>query len=230
MIISGLPPGIALNDPRPIAAEAPYTFELPHEIELAALKPGDGVKAIFRQTEGDTQYSAERMWVLIDRIEEGVVHGTLDNDPSDMPLIEAGMPVSIPLTHVISCAFHADNPRPEIPDRRNYWDRCMVDACVVQDRSHADYLYREKPDLTREGDEYPDSGWRIRGTDTAIEEDRRLEKSPMYIALGKVLNKDDRWLHLIDEKPGVAFQWDEEAQDYARFDRPELLEDGEAQD
>lgn len=184
MIISGLPPGIALNDPRPIAAEAPYTFELPHEIELAALKPGDEVKAIFRQTEGYTKYSAERMWVLIERIEEAVVHGTLDNDPSDMPLIEAGMPVSIPLSHVISCTFHADNPRPEVPDRRDYWDRCMVDACVVQGRSHADYLYREKPDLTREGDKYEDSGWRIRGTNEAIADDEERGESPLYIALG----------------------------------------------
>lgn len=44
-----------------------------------------------------------------------------------------------------------------------------------------------------------------------------------YISLGKLLNKDDRWLHLIDAEPGVAFQWDEDTQDYIRFERPDLL-------
>lgn len=225
MIISGLPPGIALNDPRPIAAEAPYTFELPHEIELAALKPGDGVKAIFRQTEGYTKYSAERMWVMIERIEEGVVHGTLDNEPHDMPLIQAGMPVAVPLTHVISCGFNNEN-RPEVPERRDYLERCFVDICVVEGRSHVDYLYREPPDMTREGDKYPDSGWRMRGAPDVVDRDEEREDRFQYIAIGKVLNADDRWLHLIDEEPGVAFQWDAQTQEYIRIERPDLLEPG----
>lgn len=224
MSLGGLPPGIALRDPRPIAAEAPYTFFMPHPEELGALRPGDGVKAIFTQTEGETKYDAERMWVLIERIEDGVVYGTLDNDPSDMSLIEAGNPVAIPLTHVISTAFHKDNPRPETPDRREYWERCFVDACVVEGRSHVDYLYRETPDMTREGDEYEDSGWRLRGSEAEVEADQANDAPPRYIALGAVLNCEDRWIHLIDEDPGVAFQWDGESQDYIRFDRPDLAE------
>ncbi len=208
MNTGGLPPGIALNDPRPIAAEAPYTFFMPHPDELAALKPGDGVKAIFRQTEGETKYDAERMWTLIERIEAGVVSGTLDSDPADMPLIEAGMPVAIPLTHVISTAFHKDNPRPETPQRREYWERCFVDACVVEGRSHIDYLYREDPDMTQEGDEFPDSGWRIRGTQEAIDADSSNGDRPRYIALGAVLNVDDSWIDLIDTEPGHHFAWD----------------------
>lgn len=219
----GLPPGIALRDPRPVAADAPYTFELPHELEIQALKPGDGVQAIFTQTEGETKYDAERMWVLIERIEKGVAYGTLDSDPADMPLIEAGMPVAVPLTHAISTAFHKDNPRPETPPRREFWDRCFVDACVIDGRSHVDYLYRELPDMTREGDEYPDSGWRLRGIEEEVAADEKSGKGPQYIALGAVLNRDDRWLPLIDEEPGVAFQWDSEDQEYIRFDRPDLL-------
>lgn len=218
MSSQGLPPGIALNDPRPIAAGAPYTFFMPHDIELAALKPGDGVKAILRQTEGETKYDAERMWVLIERIEDGVVFGTLDSDPADMPLIEAGMPVAIPLTHVISTAFHTSNPRPETPPRREYWERCFVDACVVEGRCHADYIYREEPDMTREDDEYEDSGWRIRGTSEAIADDEQRGEGPMYIAIGKVLNADDRWLPLIDREYGAAFQWDADVQDYVELE------------
>ncbi len=219
-----MPPGIELDDPRPIAAEAPYTFELPHEAEIAALKPGDGVKAIFRELDGESRYGAERMWVLIERIEDGIAYGTLDNDPLEMTAIEAGMPVAIPLSHVISCAFSKDNPRPETPERREYWDRCFVDTCVVEGRSHVDYLYREPPDMTQEGDKFPDSGWRLRGVDAEVAADEGRKDAFQYIALGSVLNRDDRWVHLIDEKPGVAFQWDAEAQDYIRFERPDLLE------
>lgn len=220
----GLPPGIALKDPRPIAAEAPYTFFLPHQVELEALKPGDGVKAIFHQTEGETKYDAERMWVLIERVDDDTAYGTLDSDPVDMPLIEAGMPLAIPLSHVIATAFHTSNPRPEAPPRREYWERCFVDDCVVDGRSHVDYLYRETPDMTGEGDEYPDSGWRLRGTPELVEQDDNREAPFKYVAIGKVLNQDDRWLHLIDEQPGVAFQWDPNEQDYIRFERPDLLE------
>lgn len=196
---------------------------MPFAVELKALRPGDGVQAIFRQTEGETKYDAERMWVLIERIEDEVVYGTLDNDPHDMPLIEAGMPVAIPLTHVISTAFSKTNPRPEAPERREYWDRCMVDSCVLEGRSHVDYLYRETPDLTREGDKYTDSGWRFRGTPEAVEADDEREDKFHYIAIGKVLNQDDRWIHLINEEPGVAFQWDEDEQDYIKFERPDLV-------
>lgn len=196
---------------------------MPFAVELKALRPGDGVQAIFRQTEGETKYDAERMWVLIERIEDEVVFGTLDNDPHDMPLIEAGMPVAIPLTHVISTAFSKTNPRPEAPERREYWDRCMVDSCVLEGRSHVDYLYRETPDLTRDDDKYPDSGWRFRGTPEAVEADDEREDKFHYIAIGKVLNQDDRWIHLINEEPGVAFQWDEDEQDYIKFERPDLV-------
>ncbi|WP_128892584.1 DUF2185 domain-containing protein [Erythrobacter sp. HKB08] len=205
-----LPPGIALDDPRPIAAESPYTFFMPHPDELAALKPKDGIKAIFRQVDGETKYGAERMWVLIEDIVDGDVIGTLDNEPADMPLMKLGDRVRIPLTHAISTAFHKDNPRPDVPEPREYWERCFVDDCVLQGRSHVDYLYCEEPDMTREGDTYPDSGWRIRGTQEAIDADEANGNKPHYIAIGKVLNVDDRWLHLIDCGPDHHFSWDAE--------------------
>lgn len=213
-----LPPGIELEDPRPIAAANPYTFFMPHPDELAALKPKDGIQAIFRQPEGATKFSAERMWVLIETIDDGDVIGTLDNEPAGMDKIRLGDPVRVPLSHAISTAFCDDNPRPETPERREYWSRCLVDACVVEGRCHADYLYREEPEELRGGDNYPDSGWRIRGTDEAIADDKERDEAPVFIALGKVLNADDRWIHLIDREVGVAFQWDAEAQDYIELE------------
>jgi hypothetical protein len=213
-----LPQGVTLNDPRPIAASAPYTFEMPHPDEILALEPGDGVQAIFREVAGGRHYDAERMWVTVETIENGIVVGKLDNEPYDMPLLKLGDPVRIPLTHVISCTYAQGKSAPTVPAKRTYWERCFVDACVVESRSHADYLYREHPDMTSDDDEYPDSGWRIRGTDDAIAEDERLGQSPMYIALGKVLNADDRWIHLIDRPIGRAFQWDAERDDYIELE------------
>lgn len=213
-----LPPGIALEDPRPIAAAAPYTYEMPALEEIAALEPGDAVQAVFSETGGGRKYSAERMWVEVEQIADGFVAGYLDNDPFDMPSIKHRDPVRIPLTHVISCSFRNGRPKPVVPERRTYWERCFVDACVVEGRCHADYLYREEPYMTPEGDKYPESGWRIRGTSEAIEEDERLGAKAMYIALGKVLNADDRWLHLIDREIGCAFQWDAEREDYIELE------------
>lgn len=213
-----LPAGISIDDPRPIAAANPYTFWMPHPDELAALKRKDGIKAIFHQTLGDPKYSSERMWVLIEDITDGIVTGTLDNEPAGMDLINLGDRVSIPLTHAISTAFHKDNPSPEVPPHCEYWERCFVDDCVLEGRSQVDYLYREEPDMTREGDKYPDSGWRIRGTEQAVVEDKANNAKARYIALGKVLNADDRWLYLIDREPGCAFQWYAEESRFVELD------------
>lgn len=61
--------------------------------------------------------------------------------------------------------------------------------------------------MTREGDCYPDSAWHIRAAPAAIEAD---QSAPEYIALGKGLNSDDRWLHLFDVPVGLAFQRSED--------------------
>ncbi|MFN2100709.1 DUF2185 domain-containing protein [Altererythrobacter sp. MF3-039] len=172
------------------------------------------MKAIFRQDEGDIEFHAERMWVEVERVEDTVAIGRLVNEPHSLTDIEIEDPVTIPVSHVIAIQF-ADGKAPPCPDdRREYWERCLVDACVVEGRCHADYLYREEPDMTREDDTYPDSGWRIRGTSEAIEDDQSRGEDPLYIAIGKVLNADDRWIHLIDSEAGTGFQWDSQAQDY----------------
>jgi hypothetical protein len=209
-----LPEGIVLNDPRPIAAEAPYSFYLPLPQELAALEQGDMVQAIFREIAGGRKYDAERMWVEVEAVADGFVSGKLVNTPFDMPSLKLDDWMRIPLTHVITVKFQEGKPLLDMAGPRSYWDRCFVDACVVEGRCHVDYFYREEPDMTKDGDKDPDSGWRIRGTDDAIAEDERLGEKPMYIALGKVLNQDDRWIHLIDSPVGSAFKWDADKGDY----------------
>lgn len=54
-------------------------------------------------------------------------------------------------------------------------------------------------------DTYPDSGWRIRADWRGLTDDQHEARDAEYIALGKVLNVDDSWLHLIDAPTGARF-------------------------
>lgn len=196
-----------IDDPRPIAEASPYTYYLPSENELLALQPGDQVKLIFRPEPPGEKWDAERMWVTITAVRGEMLDGVLDNTPFDMPQIRCGAVVHFRQSDVIDRIWnHARTVQPPpAPKRREYWDRCMVDACVIGGESPVDYLYREDPDLAETDDTFPDSGWRIRGTDDGIAEDGRCDRPPAYVALGVVLNRDDRWLHLIDSPIGARF-------------------------
>ena len=59
--------------------------------------------------------------------------------------------------------------------------------------------------MTRESDKYPDSGWRIRGNVDQMTDEQYENGTASYIALGKVLNEDDSWLHLIESSVGTTY-------------------------
>ena len=208
-----------IEDPRPIAANAPYTYFVPSEHVISEVQPGDLVKAIFRPIPGNREWDAERMWITVLSVDSEELTGSLDNEPLDFPQLRHRATVRVPRTHVIDVMWGDGHIGPEQPSYREYWERCLVDACVVDGRSHVDYLYRETPDMGSDGDKYPDSGWRIRGTEGAIAEDERLEKTAEYIALGAVLNRNDSWLSLIDEATGNAFQWNDDLQGFVKTSR-----------
>ena len=69
-----------IDDPRPIAEDAPYTYYLPSENELLALGPGDMAQIVFRSIPPGREWSAERMWVLITATDGEQLTGTLEND------------------------------------------------------------------------------------------------------------------------------------------------------
>ena len=199
-----------IEDPRPIVSEAPYTFFLPSENELLALAPGDLTKIMIRSIPESLEWDAERMWVIITVTNGDMLEGTLDNEPCDIPQLKPGAKIRFRRSDVIDLQW-ADNREvtpPSQPDRRQFWDRCLVDNCVLEGRSRVDYLYRDEPDMTGPDDLYPDSGWRIRGEPDAINDDEANDRSPEYIALGKVLNVDDSWIPLIDASVGSYFQRD----------------------
>ncbi|WP_395611985.1 DUF2185 domain-containing protein [Allosphingosinicella sp.] len=206
-----------LDDPRPIAAEAPYTFFLPSPQELSALAPGDLVKLIFRPLQlGDT-WDSERMWVMIDAIHDDQMVGRLDNQPDEIPALQLGDIVEFERFQVIAVwwSMDRDEAPPNAPARRHYLERCLVDRCVIDDGIPVHFLDRDEPRATAE-DAYPDSGWAIRGDYRGLSDAELDAREFCFVSLGLVLNRDDSWLHLIDEPIGSAFIRDWESGRFVR--------------
>ncbi|MBM7044389.1 MULTISPECIES: DUF2185 domain-containing protein [Rhizobium] len=139
--------------------------------------------------------------------------GTVDNDPCDIPQLKVGAEIAFERHHVVAVDFLRETPIIE-PEkfRREFWERCLVDRNVIEKRSLVQYLYREEPDLTGENDQFPDSGWRIRGDDVSIEDSDT--DTAAYAALGVVLNAYDSWLHLINAPSGSAFARDPDSNSF----------------
>ncbi|PKP80102.1 MAG: DUF2185 domain-containing protein [Alphaproteobacteria bacterium HGW-Alphaproteobacteria-18] len=196
-----------LDDPRPIAIDSPYTFYLPDSDRLQAIEPGDSVKIIVRSIPAGLKYDAERLWLEVLDISEDGISGKLDSVPLDIPQLQYGDVIRCKRWHVIDYIWKdksKENRFPNVPSKQR-WDRCLVDCQVVDGTARVGYLYREEPDMTRDGDGYPDSGWRIRADVELLSDEEYETPNATYIAIGKVLNKDDSWLHLIDAPVGTAY-------------------------
>jgi hypothetical protein len=194
-------------DPRPIAASARYTYFLPSAARLGAVGNGDLVKVTMRAVPPSDKWDAERMWIKVRSAEPDWLEGTLDSQPDDMPKLSKGASIRVPRTHVIDVLFENADKEKAVPiePRREFWERCWVDQAVLDGDLPIQYVYREEPEPMQDGDKYPDSGWRIRGDMRGVSEEKLAERKIAYVALGAVLNKDDSWVHLIDEPTGVAY-------------------------
>lgn len=109
--------------------------------------------------------------------------------------------------HVIDYQWKDKDKEHQFPKVKSIqqWDRCLVDSCILERGIPVSFLYKEEPDMAGEDDKYPDSGWRIRGDTELMTDDEYDNDQPTYIALGKVLNVDDSWVHLINEPIGSRF-------------------------
>jgi hypothetical protein len=204
-----------LCDPRPIAAGAPYTFFLPSQAELEALAPPDLVKLLFDYPHETEKWAAERMWVKLEKVDGEHLHGTLQNVPDEptSPL-SLGDAVTFRHHHILAIQWEHPDTAPPPASYREYWERCLVDACVVDGLEPVEFLYREKPEKERSRDTYPDSGWRIRGRRGSSSDTDMDARSSSYVALGLVLNRDDSWLRWIDAPVGTALMRNFETGDY----------------
>lgn len=184
----------------------PIRFFLPHENELAALRIGDLVKITFEWDPAVLEYEAERMWVTILQIGSDVWMGTLENEPSEKNRAQIGDAVSFHRHDILDYQFADPVPDVQVPDHREYWERCRVDSCVLDGSEPVEFIYREEPHMKSAGEKYPDSGWRIRCREH--EGDDMDGRESQHVAIGAVLNKDDSWLPLIDSPVGSAFKRD----------------------
>ena len=207
-----------IDDPRPTKAESPYTFYLPDEDRLRAIEIEDSVKIILRSIPQGIEYDAERMWINVTDVDGEDLIGTLDNHPFDMPQLQAGDVIKFKLWNIIDYKWKNSEKENQFdtPPSIQKWERCLVDKCILNRNVPVDYLYKEEPDMTQEGDKYPDSGWRIRGDVDLMTDEEYDNDDATYIALGKVLNADDSWLHLIEEPIGSRFFKNKETGEFIR--------------
>lgn len=120
-----------LDDPRPIAISAPYTYFLPTSETLAAIAEGDLAQLVFRGSPPSRDYGAERMWVKVTAVGADGLTGILQNSPADMPQLKHGSVVTFQPWHAISVIFDDPERAPDERPQRQYWERCLVDDCVL---------------------------------------------------------------------------------------------------
>jgi hypothetical protein len=193
--------------------EAPYTYFLPHPDQIVSLRAGDMVKLLFEYDGEVEEYGGERMWVSVDRINGSEFEGELLSEPCESHIAK-GERVTFRAEDILDYRYADDRPEPIVASSREFWERCLVDECVLYEGVPVEYIYREEPDMDEEGDKYPDSGWRIRGRAGEATDEELEASKPKYVALGAVLNRDDSWLQLIDAPVGSAFMRNFETGEY----------------
>lgn len=208
-------PGYALLDPRRLAAEAPYTYFLPSAAEIAAVGKGDLVKLVFEYDGEVETWEAERMWVIVEEAKEHGLGGLLDNEPDEPKApLKAGDPIQFERHHIVDIAWADQKAAPPPAPHCSYWERCLVDQCVLDGEEPVEYLYREEPGPAREGDSFLDSGWSIRGRRGEATDADMDKREVVYVALGAVLNRDDSWIDWIDAPVGIRLMRDFETGTY----------------
>lgn len=188
-----------LEDAQKLADEFPYTFYKPSKEVVSQLKAENQAKLIFEFESDDPEAPrAERMWVEITEVKNGVFSGYLDNEPAYIKDLKHKDPVEFRECHIIDTDL--DDPVPSITDK--YIKRCFVTHNILYEGRPVGYLYREEPDYD------DDSGWRFTAGD---ETDEYMEDSDnsSYVSLGAVLREDDSCVALLDREVGVAFERDD---------------------
>lgn len=202
-----------LDDAEIIAKAAKYTFYKPSQSLINKLKVGHLVKLIFRfETETSNQPGAERMWVEIIEIGDEKFTGTLANDPYYIKDLKYKDVLEFEAKHIIQ-VYELDDDEESITQK--YIHRCMATNKVLYENAKIKYFYRQESVGELKNGIY-DTGWVMMAGD---ETDEYLEnpENIQFVSLGAVLNKDDSFVHLLDEPVGSAFGWDENMGKYRQI-------------
>jgi hypothetical protein len=200
-------PSWRLDDADEIASANKYTFFKSTPEAIALVLPGEVVKLIFVFDSDDPDAPrAERMWVLVDKIEDGGRFlGRLDNDPAWIQDLKHGDQVAFEARHIINTQHDSDD---NIVER--YIKRCFVTQRILRDGARVSYLYREEPGNDK------DSGWRFAAND---ESDEYMDDADnvAVVSIGRVLSEDDTFIDLLDAPAGAAFARDAQTGRFVRL-------------
>lgn len=92
--------GVKLLDAVKHHLKYPETFEIPSEDEILDIRIGYYVKLIFIPLSGIT--NSEKMWVKVDKINEGHFKGTLSNTPFSIASLNFGDVIEFNSSNIIS--------------------------------------------------------------------------------------------------------------------------------
>jgi hypothetical protein len=200
-------PSWKLDNANEVRKEAPYTFYKPSDEIINRLIPGETtVKLIFSfESDDPDAFSGERMWVIMESVDVyGNYSGILDNDPFYIKDLKAGDPITFRKEHIIQYntldELDVEDPLSEMIEK--YTRKCFVSNHILEEGFKVGRLYRE------DGDYEDYSGWTIMSdyeTQEYIDDSTNLQ----YVSIGKVLNLDDSFIHLLDEPIGSDFAKDE---------------------
>jgi hypothetical protein len=187
--------------------ESPYTFYRPSDEIIGRLEPGKAtVKLIFRfDNNKPEEPAAERMWVMLDAInEDGSYIGILDNDPFYIKDLVAGDRIIFRKENIIQYDTLDDLNVTDVngDNIEKFRAKSIVSNHILKDGYRVGRLYREEPS----GEE--DTGWTLMSdheTEEYVDDHHNLQ----YVAIGKVLNTDDSFLHLLDAPVDSEFIRDE---------------------
>lgn len=193
-------PSWKLENAEEILKEAPYTFYKPSDTIVNQLIPGEAtVKLIFLFDSDNPEVpNAERMWVIMESMDNiGNYLGTLDNDPFYIKDLKAGDLITFRKEHIID---YDTLDELDIEDSlagmiEKFNKKCLVSNHIMKDGFTVGRLYREEEDY----EDY--SGWTIM-SDHETQEYADDPANFQYISLGKVLNIDDSFIHLLEEPIG----------------------------
>lgn len=96
--------GWSLADAAERHAAAPDTFRVPADAALAAVRVGDRVKVVVVPQQG----LEERMWVVLERVDEVELEGRLHSEPVELRSLHAGDPVVLERRNVVAIGRRDD--------------------------------------------------------------------------------------------------------------------------
>lgn len=178
-----------LFDPRPMRRTAPYTFFVPSEAELAAVRAGDLLQ-LGAVPEGLDDAAPERLWVRI-----GTLGATWDGviESGGVPGMEAGTCLQFAPWRVLAVSeVRVD----DLEEEARFLAQAQVDLRILQGDVGISRLERRAPHPVP--GPWADTGWHFYGPG---------EGAPLHAGpIGLVLNIDDSMMPLLRAPVGARIE------------------------